>query len=459
MSTDNLTRTVVPVGKLLQNSQLQIPVYQRPYKWTAKNVQQLINDIYTFREKTAYRLGTVVIHDDGTHYDVVDGQQRIVTLQLIVRVILKYHSNKVNNPELKNLLEVLNTSMADFEFSSHISVANIVKNYRVIERSVATFNEELIHFLLLKCEMIQFVLSEVSEAFQFFDAQNARGKDLEPHDLLKAFHLREFSNKEEHLKSATVDAWEGMQTTELSTLFADFLFRVRSWSKLNSARFFTKNDTELFKGVNLDTLGSFNYAVPLRIAHHFVNNYNNSFERDIDNAKMEYPFQLDQPIINGRRFFEMVDHYKKVYDSYHKNKGKAYGMEEGGAGKRIFSTLESYEGRHRIGDTYVRMIFDCAVLYYIDRFGFTDIDKAVEKIFIWAYKVRLGYQNVQLASVDNYVLEYNIFRIIKDATLPDDFLVLDIAPIQSHYSTNTEPIVALFKELKYYADDTSNTSA
>ena len=458
MSTNNLKRAVVPVWELLQYRQLRIPVYQRPYKWTAKNVKQLINDIYTFREKSAYRLGTVVIHDFPPHYDVVDGQQRIITLQLLVRAIIKHHSDKVRNPDLKKLLDALNTSMVDFEFSNHVSVANILQNYRVIERAVVTFNEELISFLLLKCEMIQFVLSEISEAFQFFDSQNARGKDLEPHDLLKAFHLREFSSKEEHLKSATVDAWESMQTQELSRLFADFLFRVRSWSKLNSARYFSKNDTELFKGVNLDTLGSFNYAVPLRIAHHFVNNYNSNYERNIDNAKMEYPFQLDQPIINGRRFFEMIGHYKKVYGTYHKDKGKGYGLEENDVGRRILDTMDSYEGRRRIGDTYVRMIFDCALLYYIDRFGYTDINKAIEKIFIWAYKVRLGYKNVQLASVDNYVLDSNIYRVIKDAITPDDFLALDIAPLQSHESTHTEQIESLFKELRYYVNVTSDTT-
>ena len=37
--------------------------------------------------------------------------------------------------------------------------------------------------------MVEVVLQDISEAFQFFDSQNARGKDLEPHDLLKAYHL------------------------------------------------------------------------------------------------------------------------------------------------------------------------------------------------------------------------------------------------------------------------------
>ena len=58
--------------------QLAIPPYQRPYKWTAKNVNQLITDILTFSAKNTkqYRLGTLVLHNN----EIVDGQQRIVTL-------------------------------------------------------------------------------------------------------------------------------------------------------------------------------------------------------------------------------------------------------------------------------------------------------------------------------------------------------------------------------------------
>ena len=44
----------------ISDIQLQIPEYQRPYKWTAKNANQLLDDIlYAKSEnKEAYRVGT-----------------------------------------------------------------------------------------------------------------------------------------------------------------------------------------------------------------------------------------------------------------------------------------------------------------------------------------------------------------------------------------------------------------
>ncbi|RYG30418.1 MAG: DUF262 domain-containing protein, partial [Chitinophagaceae bacterium] len=390
MQQSQFKTSVVSIGSLLQYSQLHIPVYQRPYKWSQKNVAQLIKDMYTFRSKSAYRFGTVVIHDDGSKYNIVDGQQRIITLLLLVQAIVRHHSANIKNPELKSLLCTLNETMFTPGFSNDISIANISSNYQLIEREVITFDEDLIMFLLNRCEVIQFVLNDVSEAFQFFDAQNARGRDLEPHDLLKAFHLREFSERDEPQKTQVVDAWEQMQTDELSGLFADFLFRVRGWSRLQSARYFTKGETELFKGVNIDRLDAFAYAIPLRIAHRFVDNYNNNFERQVDMQQMTYPFQLDQPIINGRRFFEMVAYYKKTYDTYQQQANSLQAVLNA-VSLDILNVLNTYDGRHRIGDTYVRMLFDCALLFYIDRFGYNDINKAVEKIFIWAYSVRLNY--------------------------------------------------------------------
>lgn len=41
---------VKSVGEISFN-ELIIPPYQRPYKWTSKNVNQLITDIITFRNK------------------------------------------------------------------------------------------------------------------------------------------------------------------------------------------------------------------------------------------------------------------------------------------------------------------------------------------------------------------------------------------------------------------------
>ena len=117
----------------------------------------------------------------------------------------------------------------------------------------------------------------------------------------------------------------------------------------------------------------------------------------------------------------------------------------------IFNTINTYEGRNRTGDGYVRTIFDCALLYYIDKFGIREISQAVERIFIWAYTLRLSYQAVQIASMDNYVLDgINIFREIKEANKPNEIISLYLKPIEKNYSTKTEDIANIFETLRYY---------
>jgi len=301
---------------------------------------------------------------------------------------------------------------------------------------------------------VTFALNDVSEAFQFFDSQNARGRDLEPHDLLKAFHLREFSVGDEPLKIQTVCRWENSETEQLAALFSQYLYRIRNWSKGASARYFGKEDTALFKGVNLETVAHYPYVEQLRMAHHFVDHYNDQYERRIDGCALGFPFHLDQIIINGRRFFEMTAHYQETVTLF--NERSAINLQflsseklDGFAG-RIMKQIKTYEGHNRTGDRYVRSIFDCLLIYYIDKFGHVEISRAIEKIFIWAYSLRLKMQVVQLASMDNHVLVQNLFTLIKEATRPGDFINCSLPVLAEKKSTKTDEIEKLFRDMRYY---------
>ena len=455
-SVETLPRKIISVRELLSDSSLTIPQYQRPYKWTGKNINQLFSDIAIHKDKSSYRLGTIVFHEEGERRNIVDGQQRTITLLLAVRALITLRRDRLDRKDLKEQLTKLEKTMVNPSFTSAISKANIHNNYLEISRIVdrADFTEEHIDFLLNKCAVVTFALNDVSEAFQFFDSQNARGRDLDPHDLLKAFHLREFSAGDESLKVQTVARWENSETEELASLFARYLYRIRNWSKGTSARYFGKEDADLFKGVNLETVARYPYVEQLRMAHHFVDHYNGQYERRIDGRDLGFPFHLDQIIINGRRFFEMTAHYQETVTLFNKpfTAGASFlggGQLNGFAGK-IMNVINTYEGHNRTGDRYVRTIFDCLLIYYIDKFGHVEISRAIEKIFIWAYSLRLKMQVVQLASMDNHVLENNMFRLIKEATRPGDFINCSISVLTDKKSTKTGEIEKLFRDMKYY---------
>lgn len=452
-----LASTIISVYDLLADPALEIPQYQRPYKWTGKNINQLFSDIAIHKDKSAYRLGTIVLHQEGEKKNIVDGQQRTISLLLAARALIqRSKAKKLERKGLQELLLKLEQNMVNPGFSSEISQKNIHSNYLEVARIVsrADFTEAHIDFFLNKCQVVVVALTDVSEAFQFFDSQNARGRDLEPHDLLKAYHLREFSPHDEPLKAATVACWENSDSKELARLFSQYLYRIRNWSKGVSARYFSKDDSDLFKGVNIDTVDSYPYVEQLRITHHFVDHYNGQYERKIDSRRLGFPFHLDQIIINGRRFFEMISHYqsKVAQTSAESWDGHKLVSAEGldGYAQKIMDVLNTYPARTRTGDCYVRAMFDCLLIYYIDKFGHAELSRAIEKIFIWAYSLRLQMQVVQLASMDNYVLESNLFRLIKDATRPADFINCSLSIVSGNKSTKTGEIEALFREMKYY---------
>ena len=66
----------------LLNMGIDIPDYQRPYKWTIQNIDELLGDISTaineaelHRIPFKYRVGTIILHENEHGiFDVVDGQ-------------------------------------------------------------------------------------------------------------------------------------------------------------------------------------------------------------------------------------------------------------------------------------------------------------------------------------------------------------------------------------------------
>lgn len=469
----NLDKAIISVIELLQQPSLAIPAYQRPYKWTQQHLHALLDDIKLHSDKSAYRLGSVVFHAHSDNHsnsheqlDIVDGQQRTLTLMLLVQAIFVARFDDLIRQDVKDALERLREPIKAFlerqRFGSEISEYNLHQNFMAAKRAVARpdFSEHIIDFLLKRCQVVTFVLQDVSEAFQFFDSQNARGRDLEPHDLLKAFHLREFSQDENQLKAQSVGHWESLASEDLTQLFATYLFRIRRWAQGQHAQYFSKAQVDVFKGVNLEQTGLYPYVEPLRIAHHFVDQYNQDYQRKIDHQRMCFPFHLDQMVINGRRFFEMTSHYQQKIasivnderDTQKQSVSHLFGVALDERAQEILDTLNTYSARTRTGDQYIRNLFDCGLIFYLDKFGTHQVSQAIEKLFIWAYRCRLQMQVVQLATMDNYALEHNVFERIKQAVKPSDVLSWSLSTVKSTdvKGTKLDEIKTLFSRLGYY---------
>ncbi len=487
VSEATIVRTFEPkpkkVQEILFDKELHRPAFQRQYKWTPKHVNQLIEDIVVhFHKKIkTYRIGTAVFYFDDSKQrkEIVDGQQRLITLSLIAHALL----TGKNTREFASRFGTIEglTLLTKCTFTGSITKENVAANYQEIVREVSNFSNDEIRFFFENCELVCITRQDITEAFQFFDSQNARGKDLDPHDLLKAYHLREMAGATEEEIKELIETWENEKDDDLNELFGQYLFRIRRWAKRRSARFLTKANADVFKGVSLRKVNNYAYVYPLKISDVYTDEFNSHPHRKIDEVKKDFPFQVDQVIINGRRFFEMTSYYQqtvKKFKAVHKSAFKD-GMSTEEEAKeirsfldkleflditdpssinyRIFKGLSIYEGRQRQGDQYARVLFDAALIYYTDKFGNADLERVIPKIFIWAYRLRLDQQSLQLASADTYAMSSeSMFNVIREATEPKNVYQAYIVPLDEAVSTKTAKIEQLFIELKYLRDEQSN---
>lgn len=436
--------TTTDNGKPLDNIKLSIPEYQRPYKWTARNAIQLLDDVTEAMNlnKEVYRVGTLILHKnvrqngDVVTYDIVDGQQRSITFSLLL-----YALYEQEDKEKLNDIKLLGQDVFANDFSRH----NIPNNLNAFRRRImgsGNGKEDFEHahkmnrlrsFIEKQCELIVVITEDQAEAFQFFDSQNARGKTLYPHDLLKAYHLREMSDIDADTTEKIVKEWENIPQYKLSEFFGDYLYRIKEWINGNWAYGLTDQNIYKFKGINKNARTP--YAQFYKSAFSYAQLINNSAMPFVSGTREVNAFQLDTPVIAGKPFFDYTKHYYSLLKDIRDNdKYEGFYIQ----GEESVKTLEKHYSSG-VGNLIARLLFDTALLLFVDRFcpptfpSKVDLDyfeQFVTYAFVWAYSLRAQYYRLGWQSAQNYVLErypfkinsLNIYKLISDSDTPADLL-------------------------------------
>lgn len=367
------------IDKLLGKN-LIIPDYQRPYKWTDRNITELILDTQKSIEESRtyanfkYRIGTVILHrNEKKEYEIVDGQQRILSF-LLLKLYL----------DSKFSCNLLKTN-----FLNKITQKNLHDNYTTIrewfssidDEEKALFNDALKNIL----EVVVITVDKIDEAFQLFDSQNTRGRALYPHDLLKAYHLREIHDKYE-MQNAVVK-WESKDPKAIRELFDLYLFPIWNWAKCRKCGNFTSADIDIYKGIE--------------------EKYGYTYARRANKA-MPY-FLLTEPFISGGDFFEMVDHYMQMLHNikeeiatnpaFHDIEQILTNGKDADSAEELDKSFKSSS----VGLNHARNLFFCALLCYYDRFHNFDV-MAVKKLFTWAMMIRIDMLHLGFDTINRYAI-------------------------------------------------------
>ncbi|GAA7787403.1 DUF262 domain-containing protein [Helicobacter pylori] len=248
----------------------QIPIYQRPYQWTEKNCEKLLDDLfssYECYEESDYFCGSLVLiaigKDSETNaktYDVVDGQQRLSTFILLAKVLATlYDKDKDLNKTSRDFLEkslgdtdgekrkrlIFDTiglnAKDDFQgaldFFDNLD-ASKVKNSKIndpskgknnyLKNAICLINylrekeieniNDFIRWLYFKVIFIRTTCSNISMALRIFSVLNARGLPLHAIDVFKVELLKKLAKEKD--QEEFVSRWNALRQKCLDNGFA-----------------------------------------------------------------------------------------------------------------------------------------------------------------------------------------------------------------------------------------------
>lgn len=410
----------ISVARLLKMN-LKIPYYQRPYKWKRRNVIELLRDVENAIESSQtsngakhYRLGTIILHEDKDNglYNVVDGQQRLLTLALLL-FCLKSAANNANDLHIPMLT---NEETLKHLSRQPTSRKRLHDNFFAIKEYLGNRIELRRNFYTALFNLLQVVITKVDredEAFQLFDSQNTRGRSLDPHDLLKAYHLRamQMAGASDRQMKRRVMGWESVSPAAIRFLFDSYLFRIYNWARRQKTHTFSVQDIAVFKGLSSDRHGHLYPFVRRAIA-------------------TGHEFQLGEDFQAGECFFALVEHYLDLRDDVDELlQGDRYMDEELKRMLRNVSRVMHCPGTPG-GFRYLNDLFRCVLFCYADRFGVENLDSRIlAKLGKWAYSVMLDRDRMSEKTVNRYAIGESgytntiaMFAFIQDALLPTELV-------------------------------------
>lgn len=207
----------------------KVPRFQRDYAWQQEQWEDLWDDIETLDEEQQHYMGYIVLQRKGTHdFEVVDGQQRLVTLSLVVLAGMKQIQSliekkievKENSERLKLLTDryIGSKNAISLRVDSKLSLnrnngaffKSICSNLEAPNPRGLTFSNKLlskafqfftnhsigdsgtqiaqfIEKLTSGMFFTKIVVQDDLNAYKVFETLNARGVQLSTPDLLKNY--------------------------------------------------------------------------------------------------------------------------------------------------------------------------------------------------------------------------------------------------------------------------------
>lgn len=193
----------------------EVPIYQRNYAWEDDEITALIQDVYdayllnsSLSKKGTYFIGTLVSYHKGDQvYEVIDGQQRLTTINLVLSALgvprqnkLTYRARKKSNETILSI-PLFNIDEKDNGIINGFNYAKNALNKIVPEKDLENFKK----YFQENVHIIHYNVPRDIDLNHYFEIMNSRGEQLEKHEIIKA-RLIEQLNEEDKVTFSQL--WE-----------------------------------------------------------------------------------------------------------------------------------------------------------------------------------------------------------------------------------------------------------
>lgn len=223
-----LNASALQAGALISKSRFTIPQFQREYSWQTDEVVEFWSDLRSSLETGDYFLGLIILTEENDIKNVVDGQQRLVTLTLLATALhfeakglgrkaladrieadflrfIDYDTDEKlprvtlsdpdDNKTLQSILDTGESPQADL-LEDSVSF-RIVQSFNYLKKQLRadlkndSFKRlgKWTDFITNQLYFAVFIHPDAASAYTVFEVVNTRGRELTTADLLKNYVL------------------------------------------------------------------------------------------------------------------------------------------------------------------------------------------------------------------------------------------------------------------------------
>ena len=201
--------------------------YQRGYKWTEVEVNQLLNDIDEFQPQEGfYCLQPIVIKADNDKKELIDGQQRCTTIYLILQYLGQHlfditYQTREQSAEFLTKIATLGISgewndwIASYSEKDNVDNYHFFQAYRTIQDWFAEKSEDekncFLEKLLSKTKVIWYEVTGKIDSIELFTRINSNKIPLTEAELIKALFLIALTDTSTQREWVVAQQWDKIE--------------------------------------------------------------------------------------------------------------------------------------------------------------------------------------------------------------------------------------------------------